>query len=278
MNREYHYLVASLPELVGVDETRKHPIPGFLDFCAEELTPSDMDGLSRCFIFNDIRNVCGEVRERERYRIPSYYSFEVFEECLADNDLFHPFIADYLHDTADESAGPAAAKGEDELLRRLFEDIGAFAGGFVRDYLMFELHSRNIGTALSHRAVGMEYADRIITADYISERIARSPAPDFGLGGDISAFQPVLDLFGKAEPMEIEKTMERIRWEWLDGAVGYSPFTAEAVYAYAIKLQSVERWLLLDREEGKRMLDSLVESARRRARTMITKIEEKSEV
>lgn len=268
MSREYHYLIASLPELLSPEETTHHPIPDFLDFCREQMDPSDMDILSSCFFFNDVKNICRYAAKEGDYITPSYYSQEFFDEALVDKDLFYPFISDFFFDLESGTRLYPELTPENELLARLFENVEAHFEAFVRDYLYFELHCRNITTALSHRALDLEYDGKIIPADFISERIERSNAPDFGLGGDIGLFEPILDQFGKADPIEIEKAIERIRWHWLDEAVAYRMFSRDAVISYAIKLQSVERWLKLLPEEGRRMLDVLIQQAREKSSTI----------
>ena len=265
MNREYHYLIASLPDLVGPEESPNHPFPGFLEFCREQMPPSDIDLLCSCFFLNDVKNVCRYAQNEGNYVNPSYYSREFFDEALVDKDLFLPFISDFFFDLDAGTRLYPDVPPENELLIRLFENIEAHFESFIRDYLYFELHCRNISTALSHRSLDLDYTGKIIPADFISERILQSNAPDFGLGGDIGLFEPVLDRFGNTAPIEIEKTIERIRWNWLDEAVGYRMFSRDAVITYAIKLQSVERWLELSPDDGRKMLDVLIQQAREKS-------------
>ena len=107
MEREYYYLVSSLPELVSGD-LKKHPFEEFHAFCAEELSASDYDIFRKCFIFSDIRNVCNSANDAGNYLQPAYYSSESFAEMQADTDQFFPFIAEFLSDqTADKKIGRA---------------------------------------------------------------------------------------------------------------------------------------------------------------------------
>ena len=268
MSREYHYLVASLPDLINPEDNTNHPFPGFLDFCREQMDPSDIDVLNSCFIFNDVKNICRYTGKDGDYITPSYYSQELFDEALMDKDLFLPFISDFFFDLDAGTRMYLDVSPENELLIRLFENLETHFDTFVRDYLYFELHCRNICTALSHRALDFDYSGKVIPADFISERIEQSNAPDFGLGGDIGLFEPILDQFGKTDPIEIEKSIERIRWDWLDEAVGHRMFSRDAVISYAIKLQSVERWHKLLPDEGRRMLDVLIQQAREKSSTI----------
>ena len=74
-----------------------------------------------------------------------------------------------------------------------------------------------------------------------------------------SVLSDLIDLYEGSSPLEIEKATTAARWKWLDEAVGYNLFSKEAVFAYAVKIADVERWLTLTPEEGRVKLDELLE-------------------
>lgn len=262
MDDGYYYLIASLPELAGVDKEKKHPFPPFFDFCNEELRVTHRGELAMCFLFNDVKNVVSVAADGYDHISPSFYDRETLLEGLKDPDLLFPFFADYLYEKRERSADSPGMGDEASILRDFYSDVESYADGFVRDYLTFELDCRNIGIAGSRRAVGAPYRELIIPGNDVAEQVVRSTAPDFGLAGEIELFEPLLDGFGSTEPMEVEKKIDLIRWQWLDEYVDYRSFSKEAVYAYAIKLAGVERWLALDETEGRRMLDALIEQVK----------------
>lgn len=263
MSKGYYYLISSLPDIIINEDWKKHPFLNFHDFCSEEMSDSDFRELKKCFILNDIRNIVSSQNGSDSYVRPSFYTNEEFRELMSDPDGFFPFIADFLYECSKDIKSYSGMTAEDELVSRLFVQIDKFADPFVNGYLFFELHLRNICTALSHRQSGLEYKKKILACDYFSEQIAHSSSPDFGLGGETGIFEPLLDKFGKAEPVELEMEIDMIRWQWLDDAVGLDGFSREAVFAFAVKLASVERWLNLDEGKGRNMLDSLIEQTKK---------------
>ena len=68
----------------------------------------------------------------------------------------------------------------------------------------------------------------------------------------------LIDIYGSASPLAVEKAITAARWAWLDDTVDYRLFSREAVFAYAVKIADVERWLIITPEEGRKKLDELL--------------------
>jgi len=265
---QYYYLVSSLVELTLDEDFQKHPFPLFNEFVREEFSNTDYADLLKCFLLNDVLNTVSALKQKPSrdnapFIEPSCYRKTVLEEGLADPDTLFSFLGDFIWDyRADKRKYPGVTE-ENELLRRMMESIstGEEPGivGFPALYLIFEMHLRNLTTALSYRAANQEYSDLIIPFDFFSEKIANSQAPDFNLGGDLGVLSSLIDLYDSSSPLEIEKAITAVRWRWLDEAVGYNLFSREAVFAYGVKIADVERWLAITPEEGRAKLDELLE-------------------
>ena len=268
---QYYYLVSSLVELTLDEDFQKHPYPVFRDFVLEELSSGDYQNLQNCFLFNDVSNIVSALKSGKSgsntdLLEPARYGREQLTEGLGDPEKLFPFFADFIWDYRTEQRMYPALSEENELLRRMMEVIGADDAdkkspvtGFPAEYLVFEMHLRNLTTALSRRAQGIPYTEHIIPFDFFSLRIAESQAPDFGLGGDLGVLADLIDLYENSSPVEIEKAITRVRWRWLDEAVSSNIFSGEFVFAYALKIADVERWLAITPEEGRVKLDELLE-------------------
>ena len=77
--------------------------------------------------------------------------------------------------------------------------------------------------------------------------------------------QGVAEAFGKANPLERELTLDRLRWAVLEDLAGANPFGLEAVLAYGLKLRLVERWAGLADEAGQAALQAAVKQVREAA-------------
>jgi hypothetical protein len=274
---QYYYLASSLPELALDEDFRHHPYPVFRGFVSEELSQTDYAEMGKCFLLNDVHNVSAMLKkatpgEPFLFRNPSLYEMEDLQEGLVDPDLLLPPLADFIWDIRAERRLYPGVQEENELLRRMMEAVcdedDKSVSGFPRDYLIFEMRLRNLTMALSRRSDNRPFIDELIPFDHFSESLAVSQAADFGLGGDLEGMAVLIDKFISASPLEIEKTITAVRWAWLDETVDYHHFSREAVFATAVKIADVERWITLSPEEGGKQLDILLEQLHQDIRNM----------
>lgn len=69
----------------------------------------------------------------------------------------------------------------------------------------------------------------------------------------------VVDAFSRANPLEREQELDRIRWSLVEDAAVMDAFGFPALLAYAVKLRIAERWSVLDDETGRGAVEGLIE-------------------
>lgn len=77
-------------------------------------------------------------------------------------------------------------------------------------------------------------------------------------GFDVSVEKAVEEAFGKSDPMEREKVLNRCRWRILDELTLPDAFGLTAILAYAIKLKIALREASLDEKSGRECLEELI--------------------
>ncbi len=77
-------------------------------------------------------------------------------------------------------------------------------------------------------------------------------------GSDVALDKAVTEAVSMENPMEKEKTIDRLRWEEADKLTGLDPFSIEVVLAYAVKLLIAQRWAGMYKEEGRGILEKIV--------------------
>ncbi|HOX30809.1 MAG TPA: hypothetical protein PLB91_00675 [Spirochaetales bacterium] len=99
-----------------------------------------------------------------------------------------------------------------------------------------------------------ERAFRAALARLRAARLGRAapPPPPLGAGGSVldSVEAQARAAAQAASPLEGELAVERERWAAIQSFLGYDPFGFEAVAAYRLRLQSLERLASFDAERG----------------------------
>lgn len=65
--------------------------------------------------------------------------------------------------------------------------------------------------------------------------------------------------------------MDLLKWEWLEEHTFFKPFDIESVFAYLLKLEMIERWVMLDKATGEKTFREIV-GAMKKAASMPWKI------
>lgn len=77
-------------------------------------------------------------------------------------------------------------------------------------------------------------------------------------GMDATLEKSVADALGKESPLEREASLDKLRWTIVETLAGTDPFSADAVFAYALKLRIAERWSAMTDEEGQTRVSALL--------------------
>jgi hypothetical protein len=59
-----------------------------------------------------------------------------------------------------------------------------------------------------------------------------------------------------------ERQIDALRWAWLDERTFFEPFDITALFAYLVRTEILERWALLDPEQGRQRFTRIIEDLR----------------
>ena len=77
-----------------------------------------------------------------------------------------------------------------------------------------------------------------------------------GFSGTIETL--VADAFTSTDPVELEESLDRARWQLAEELVSGDPFGFEKVLAYGIQLKIVERWNRMEDRLGKEKIEAVI--------------------
>jgi len=257
--KQYYYLVSSLYDLIIDNGREQFAFDDFFDLCESELNSKDFRDFKMMFLFNDIKNSVGYKKQGDKFITPSFYSESEFLENLKDTDSFLPFLSDFFYNKTSGKKNESPLSEIDNLTLLFYEDLdGTVTNSFIKDYYIFELNLKNINVAISLRKNGIDFKNKIIPYGDHFDFLLKNNSPDFGLVNEFTFIERLLSIYDKNHLIEIEKTIEEIRWDYLDSMCEGDTFGLVNILSYAIKMVSVKRWLSLSKERGKELLNRLV--------------------
>lgn len=78
---------------------------------------------------------------------------------------------------------------------------------------------------------------------------------------------------GAPNPLERERQLDAIRWELLDEPLIGENFSVDALVVYRLRLLIAEKWQAFSSDQGREVLNALVDQAREEARRVRTLVE-----
>ena len=225
MNKKnYHCLIAGLPDLLPDDKKRHFTSAELRDYLRDELRPADFELVKLFYLPFDHENLLNLLFGQEEFSWDERGNFsrEAFEQ-LADKkqlenvdfsrfpSFFRRFITLY-HDEEVQFTKPGATKFITEDWYKL---IFKSKNEFVKTFGAYRKNMANIMLALNGRKHNLPFEDAIIGNDEIARALKTSRTRDFGL--------------------------------------------KERILGFVQKLFIAERWLELDKEKGQQIFKQLLE-------------------
>ena len=135
---------------------------------------------------------------------------------------------------------------------------------FVRAWFAFNRDMNNVLVAQICRKHGFDPKQQIVGEGEVAEQLrTHLQQKDFGLNEVMDDPQELLALAQIEDLMQREKTMDAIRFEWLQSRTEFDFFSAEMAFAYYLEAQMLHRWSLLTVEEGERVFRELVKEMKK---------------
>ena len=270
MSKQYHYLIAGLPDLLFDDSKTPSTLEDFRDMLEEFITGKDWDLLKLYFYRYDNNNVLLRLKHPDKpiNELGNLNSEEITEllrlvkdGSLNDIDESIPsYLVEFIEAFQTETPINAELEWDLQLNELYYNFITHCENEFMAEYFTFELGMLNLGTAIQCRKYDIEIAPELICQSDITEKLAKSTTRDFGLNDEILLLDQLLKVYDITSPIEKEKQLDLIKWNYIDEQSFFYYFTIERIFGFIIKLAIVERWISLDRTTGLELFNKLIKS------------------
>ena len=275
----YYYLISGLPEVKLLDSKAKYDINEITQNILSNLSNKDVK-LFNYFIYqNDNKNLVNAIALSKGlfspYSVhlePSIFSKEEIQKYANLSNLPN-YMVKFLEDNKN-TEWENIRHIENSLLSLYYEEMIQIGNAFIREYALFMRNLKNILAALNGKALGFS-GDEILKeliGDYpLISSLTKSSAADFGLGREIPYINSIIDTFNssdKADPYNLENVECSLVNGFLDRLTSIKSFTTDNLFAYYVNLTYAVSINGRNEEEGKKHLQTLVNSLKSEASAM----------
>lgn len=267
ISRNYHCLVAGLPDLMIGD--KKLPLSGaeFKDYLEEELHASDFELVKLLYYPFDHNNILDAIYKTNKEEFDKRGVFDQKEiELLIDkkelelggSTSFPTYILDSVREIILGEDDVDRASADKMLMSKYFELLGINSNLFLKGYGDFEKVNRNLFVALNGRKFEVDFEDELIGEGDMIDALIKNRSRDFGLAAEIDNLDSLIQTFEQNDILERETKLDTIKWSYIDEITFFEYFTINRILAFVVKLLIVERWFMLDEERGKKLFRQLL--------------------
>lgn len=275
----YYYLISGLPEVKLSDSKAKYDINEITQNILSNLSDKDIK-LFNYFIYqNDNKNLVNAIALSKGlfspYSVhlePSIFSKEEIQKYANLSNLPN-YMVKFLEDNKN-TEWENIRHIENSLLSLYYEEMIQIGNAFIREYALFMQNLKNILAALNGKALGFsgDEISKELIGDYpLISALTKSSAADFGLGREIPYINSIIDTFNssdKADPYNLENVECSLVNGFLDRLTSIKSFTTDNLFAYYINLTYAVSINGRNEEEGKKHLQTLVNSLKSEASAM----------
>lgn len=275
----YYYLISGLPEVKLSDSKAKYDINEITQNILSNLSDKDIK-LFNYFIYqNDNKNLVNAIALSKGlfspyfvHLEPSIFSKEEIQKYANLSNLPN-YMVKFLEDNKN-TEWENIRHIENSLLSLYYEEMIQTGNAFIREYALFMRNLKNILAALNGKALGFsgDEISKELIGDYpLISVLTKSSAADFGLGREIPYINNIIDTFNssdKADPYNLENVECSLVNGFLDRLTSIKSFTTDNLFAYYINLTYAVSINGRNEEEGKKHLQTLVNSLKSEASAM----------
>ena len=265
---KYYCLIAGLPNISIDDQKLAYTVSGFKDEVYEQLSCSDKKLFDIYFLKYDNDNLLQFLKDKdqkldERGNIAPE-EFELIVKSLHDGDSLPkgfsaPYFLDFMLWKNTEKSIETQSILERDYLEALYYNYALTSSNkFLTSWYEFNMNLKNILIASLGRKYSFDSQNFIVGENTVAQALRTSAARDWGLSGEFGYMEQIQRIAEETEVTKKERQIDQLKWSWLEENTFFDYFTIEKVFAYLLKLEIIERWYMLNREQGEKTLRDMI--------------------
>ena len=149
---------------------------------------------------------------------------------------------------------------EVRLTEAYFREAMNSGNKMLNQWLEFELNLKNLFLELNIGRSQPNPPRFIIEANESAALFQQNPSADFSTETTLGYYGAVVEIIKMENIVVREKKLDGLRWQQLEEMNFFNYFTVEAVLGFCVKLMMLERWEILNQNEIKLVLPTIIET------------------
>lgn len=270
----YYCLMAGLPDVKLSDAKPQRSILQLKEEMAEVIESQDEKLLYYYFLRFDCENLVRLLENPNAELDPrGNLCQEQYEDLIRSareiNFNVHRYPA-FMSIFAREYTYNSGQKGwfaRDAIMLAYYEYARQVPNKMMADWYQLNIDILNILTALIARKQGWQLSNYVQGGGEVVETILDNPNQhDFGLGSEFEYVKELMNCADTEDPVEKERLIDALRWNWLEEKTFLEPFDINALFSYLARTEMLERWALLDVEQGRARFTEIIGNLRGEAK------------
>lgn len=261
--KEYYCLIAGFPDLFFGENKSVLTSVDFRNELEFQLNETDFNLVKLLFLPFDNKNLLNFLFDQKE----PFNKLGNFPKNFLETDNDYPielpsYMVQYLKWINKQDSKDRCLPFENKLYSLFYEYVLNVKNDFLNHWFSFELNIKNVLTAFDCNRFNYDLKTQLIpnkTNDTVYSLLLNKRLKHELFEDEIPFAEQI---FRTAEAdismLEKEKSVDKIKWDYLDEATFFHYFTIEKILSFVIKLNLTERWLKLDAETGNELLNKLI--------------------
>lgn len=268
MKQNYYCLVSGLPDIHLDDSKSQIAIKDFINEVRGDSAPADFEWIKYYLYRYDNQNILKFLENEEADINPlGNFSKDDLEEIInmlkedeASEEINIPdYLREFIPRYLDDTPIFPDLSWENQLAFLYYKQSTNLKNPFVQQWFEFEMNVVNILAAFNCRKYDLEIDENIIGDNEVAVSIKSSSSKDFGLSQQLLYFDQLVRITEEDNLQEKEKKIDQLKWEFISEHTFFHYFSIEKLFGYLIKLEMLNRWLQLSKENGEKMFREVLE-------------------
>lgn len=149
--------------------------------------------------------------------------------------------------------------GEEELFGHWYRYGIQQRNRFLSEWFSFNLNLNNVLTAIICRENKWDIDKHLVGESQVTDCMREHINDrDFGLTAEWDYYPIVAQIAAEEDIMEKEKKIDALKWDWIEEMNTFNTFSVEVVMGHYLKCEMVERWNMLNVEEGEKAFRAIL--------------------